>query len=100
MISFFNRANPFDRFCPFQFYGICNEQELASGCANGKMCTSKPDFTKSKKHNSFDGLKLRIDRGLSLRFANIYLISSPSIKGSIISLLSAQTKVELSASRS
>jgi hypothetical protein len=57
------------------------------------MCTSKPDFTKSKKHNGFDGLKLRINRGLSLRFVNIYLISSPSIKGSIISLLSAQTKV-------
>ena len=59
------------------------------------ICTSKPDFNKSKKHNCFDGLKLRINRGLSLRFANIYLISSPSIKGSIISLLSAQAKVIL-----
>jgi len=85
----------FLRVLPIPFYDIFSEGDLASACVYGKMCTSKPDFTKSKKQNGFDGLKLRINRGLSLRFVDIYLISSPSINGSIISLLSAQTKVIL-----
>jgi len=34
---FFVRANPSTRVCPIHFYGICNEQELASGCATGKI---------------------------------------------------------------
>ena len=28
-------ANPSYGVCLFQFYGICNEQELASGCVYG-----------------------------------------------------------------
>jgi hypothetical protein len=35
-IVFSIRANPFDRFCPFHFYGNCSEQELISGCSNGR----------------------------------------------------------------
>jgi hypothetical protein len=31
------RANPFRRFCPFHFYGMCNRHELISGCA-GYLC--------------------------------------------------------------
>ena len=30
-------SNPFSGVCPFHFYGICNEQELASGCVTGKI---------------------------------------------------------------
>jgi len=32
VISFFNRANPFHRVCPFHFYGICKTFSLDSGC--------------------------------------------------------------------
>ncbi len=38
---FFNKGNPFSRVCPFPFYNICNEQELASGCGYGKSTRIK-----------------------------------------------------------
>ena len=31
------RANPFREVCPFDFYGICNEQESDSACVYGKI---------------------------------------------------------------
>jgi hypothetical protein len=31
------RADPFSGVCPYHFYGICNEQELASACVYGKI---------------------------------------------------------------
>ena len=37
MISLFNKGKSFSGVCPFDFYGICNEQELASGCVYGKI---------------------------------------------------------------
>jgi hypothetical protein len=35
------KANPFHWVCLYDFYNyyICNEQKLASGCANGKNTT-------------------------------------------------------------
>jgi len=44
-------------------YDICNINEFG---LLQDMCTSKPGFTKSKKHNGFDDLKLRIHRRLSI----------------------------------
>ena len=37
MISFFNKGKSVSGVCPFQLYGICNQHELASGCAYGKV---------------------------------------------------------------
>ena len=43
------RANPLNRFCPFDFYGICKLEDLASGYVHDKKTHSLTCYSKHQR---------------------------------------------------
>ena len=43
------RANPLNRFCPFDFYGICKLEDLASGYVHDKKTHSLICYPKHQR---------------------------------------------------